>query len=386
MSQSSDPSLGRGSLSPDPTVSATHTGAEANTLPASVGRMFSDMTPERGGVTLGDLLSTNHPINRPTSSLAGAFQWHSARAPPVVGTSAATSAEPIAMAVDPATMATMAKLLQQPGVMAQMGLTTQGSGSPSFSSGYQWIGGGLQSPNMSDVHGDHRSNSFTSHPRDPDSRQRPAMLTPSRPSMGGGPSMSDVPAFEPAMLNGGLWGRDTLEVHSNTPTSPTPERTPLEENEVTPPPATLPDSVTEAIKACVIETLKTRIVDDIVEEIVAHVKADIKDLVLNALQDLKAPKTVVRRIAPEVKNAAQHNVRFLMGIREKAGHAPGVRKKAYVLPDPLEEGTNPRTAPDGTRLFNPIWSMDVDRGVNGELISAAVALTKQNAGLTANAL
>ncbi|KAI0630613.1 hypothetical protein C8Q77DRAFT_1062958 [Trametes polyzona] len=80
-----------------------------------------------------------------------------------------------------------------------------------------------------------------------------------------------------------------------------------------------------------------------------------------------------------LQKAAQETVRKLMGVREKAPHAPGARKKAYVLPDPLAEGEDPRVAPDGTRLFNPDWAMDVDRGVNGELVQAAVVVVRQNA-------
>ncbi|KAI0630824.1 hypothetical protein C8Q77DRAFT_1160339 [Trametes polyzona] len=84
-------------------------------------------------------------------------------------------------------------------------------------------------------------------------------------------------------------------------------------------------------------------------------------------------------VSAELKKAAQETVRNLMGMREKAPHAPGVRKKAYVLPDPLPEGEPPRSAPDGTRLFNPEWTMDVDKGVNRELVQAAVAVVRQNA-------
>ncbi|KAH9853890.1 hypothetical protein C2E23DRAFT_727741, partial [Lenzites betulinus] len=77
--------------------------------------------------------------------------------------------------------------------------------------------------------------------------------------------------------------------------------------------------------------------------------------------------------------AVQNDVRFLMGVREKAYSTRGGRKRAYILPEPLEPGASPRTSGDGTRLFNPDWSLDVDKGVNGELVDAAVALVLHKA-------
>ncbi|TFK47538.1 hypothetical protein OE88DRAFT_1738460 [Heliocybe sulcata] len=54
-------------------------------------------------------------------------------------------------------------------------------------------------------------------------------------------------------------------------------------------------------------------------------------------------------------------------------------RKYQDLPDPLGDNDEPRTTPNNTRLWNPVWHLPVDTGVNDDFVIAVIALILQDA-------
>ncbi|KAI0349430.1 hypothetical protein OH77DRAFT_1525655 [Trametes cingulata] len=97
-------------------------------------------------------------------------------------------------------------------------------------------------------------------------------------------------------------------------------------------------------------------------------------------------KRKARKIPKELTRAVRENMRRLLGVRCKKAAGRAGKKREMHLPEPLPAGsTELRCAPDGTRLWNPEWSEDIDEGVNAEYIDAVKSLTAAN-GVAAHKL
>ncbi|KAI0323377.1 hypothetical protein GY45DRAFT_1376363 [Cubamyces sp. BRFM 1775] len=78
------------------------------------------------------------------------------------------------------------------------------------------------------------------------------------------------------------------------------------------------------------------------------------------------------QVPAEITRAVHIETRHLLDLVEKRSRGRG--KGTYVLPEPLGVGAEPRFKPDGTRLYNPDWHLDIDEGANPEAIQAIVNL------------
>lgn len=80
------------------------------------------------------------------------------------------------------------------------------------------------------------------------------------------------------------------------------------------------------------------------------------------------------------QHAVWTNTHFLLGTGEDATISQTGKPSHFDLPPPLKPNESIRFAPDGTRLYNPIWSDPIDKGINDLFVSAVVKLTMSNGG------
>ncbi|KAI0658067.1 hypothetical protein C8Q70DRAFT_1106995 [Cubamyces menziesii] len=87
-----------------------------------------------------------------------------------------------------------------------------------------------------------------------------------------------------------------------------------------------------------------------------------------------------REVPMAVRHAVWTNTHFLLGTGADVTITQTGKPSHFKLPTPLKPDQPIRFAPDGTRLYNPIWSLPIDKGINDLFVSAVVKLTMSNGG------
>ncbi|KAI0764183.1 hypothetical protein BD413DRAFT_673523 [Trametes elegans] len=98
----------------------------------------------------------------------------------------------------------------------------------------------------------------------------------------------------------------------------------------------------------------------------------------SATPQRKKRHKLITDVPTKLKWAVWAEMHKLLGISVEHDQMATGKKKYYTLPHPLEEGMDVRKNPNGDRLFNPLWGMPIDYGVNARYIEAVKALIMQN--------
>ncbi|KAH9890338.1 hypothetical protein C8Q73DRAFT_667262 [Cubamyces lactineus] len=87
-----------------------------------------------------------------------------------------------------------------------------------------------------------------------------------------------------------------------------------------------------------------------------------------------------REVPANIRHAVWTNTHFLLGTGDEATITQTGKPSHFELPLPLKPEDPIRFARDGTRLYNPIWTLPIDKGINDLFLSAVVKLTMSNGG------